>query len=256
MHTGIPATVFCPLSGVTITPFTRSTLLTALESKIGDGKTHLIVGHNLHSAYLYHSDAKFQDIYNRADIILADGKPIAVDAARVLKRNKFKQSVCERLGSTDWLPLAFSLPALARIAVVGASPTSNNKLVDDIKAVRPDIHAVGIPGHAWNETKAKQVVNDLRDFEPDLVLVGLGMPLQEHFVSDYSEQLPPAVYALVGGAIDQLVGTQKNAPRWLGNLGLEWAWRLVSQPKRLSHRYLVEPWKLAHLRLRRRVDPS
>ena len=65
--------------------------------------------------------------------------------------------------------------------------------------------------------------------------------------------LPPAVYCAVGGAIEQIAGVQKLAPRWIGRLGLEWAWRLLLHPQRVAYRVFGEPWVLLGLLLRRRL---
>ena len=76
----------------------------------------------------------------------------------------------------------------------------------------------------------------LAEQRPQLVLVGLGMPLQEEVLRRRLDSLPPAVYCAVGGAIEQIAGIQKLAPRWLGRLGLEWAWRLLLHPRRVAYR--------------------
>ena len=111
----------------------------------------------------------------------------------------------------------------------------------------PRAQVEGWPGEGWNLALEDRIVGTLQEFRPDFVIVGLGMPLQEEFLSRHWEELPTAIYAAVGGVIDQYSGIQKSAPRWLGPLGLEWAYRLATQPRRLGHRYLVEPWILAYL---------
>jgi N-acetylglucosaminyldiphosphoundecaprenol N-acetyl-beta-D-mannosaminyltransferase len=85
------------------------------------------------------------------------------------------------------------------------------------------------------------------------VLLGLGMPLQEQVLARRRANLPPAVYCAVGGAIEQIAGVQKLAPRWIGRLGLEWAWRLMLHPQRVAYRVFCEPWVLLGLLLRRRL---
>lgn len=79
------------------------------------------------------------------------------------------------------------------------------------------------------------------------------MPLQESVLQRRLDSLPPAIYCAVGGAIEQLAGIQKLAPRWLGRLGLEWAWRLLLHPRRVAYRVFGEPWVLLWLLARRRL---
>src|SRR5690606_25524795 len=81
-------------------------------------------------------------------------------------------------------------------------------------------------------------------FDPDVVLVGMGMPRQELWIIDNRPALKRGVLFPVGAAFDYEAGVQRAAPRVLGALGVEWLFRLAAQPRRLAFRYLVEPWFL------------
>ncbi|MCA1379196.1 WecB/TagA/CpsF family glycosyltransferase, partial [Bradyrhizobium sp. IC4060] len=89
------------------------------------------------------------------------------------------------------------------------------------------------------------MVDLIRAHDPQLILVGMGMPLQEAFLTRNLAQMPNAYIATVGGAVDYVAGAAKLSPRWLGRFGLEWAWRFAHDPLRLYGRYLIEPVKLA-----------
>ena len=110
-----------------------------------------------------------------------------------------------------------------------------------------------MPGEGWNEELEDKAAAWLTGLAPQLVLLGLGMPLQEQVLRRRLAMLPPAVYCTVGGAIEQLAGVQKLAPRWIGRLGLEWAWRLLLHPQRVAYRVFAEPWVLLGLLVRRRL---
>jgi len=84
----------------------------------------------------------------------------------------------------------------------------------------------------------------VREFKPNVLFVGMGMPRQELWIADNVEALPQAVILPVGAAFDYEAGVQKAAPRWMGRLGVEWLFRLFADPKRLFARYCVEPWFL------------
>jgi N-acetylglucosaminyldiphosphoundecaprenol N-acetyl-beta-D-mannosaminyltransferase len=118
----------------------------------------------------------------------------------------------------------------------------------------PSAKVAGMPGEGWNEELEGEAVAWLTELRPQLVLLGLGMPLQEMVLQRRLETLPPAVYCAVGGAIEQIAGIQKLAPRWLGRLGLEWAWRLMLHPRRVAYRVFGEPWVLLGLLIRRRLS--
>ena len=90
----------------------------------------------------------------------------------------------------------------------------------------------------------------MRDFKPHILFVGMGMPRQESWIATVFYDLPACVVFSVGAAFDYEAGVQKSAPRWMGRVGLEWAYRLLHDPRRLFHRYCVEPWSLAPLALR------
>ena len=87
-------------------------------------------------------------------------------------------------------------------------------------------------------------------FEPDVIFVGMGMPRQELWISRNRSAIRRGVIFSVGAAFDYEAGVQAAAPRWMGRIGLEWLFRLASQPRRLAHRYLIEPWRLLRPALR------
>lgn len=235
--------VRCRLLDIEVTPMDRDKFTRWLRRRLEFGWGGLVVGHNLHSAYLYHSDAQFQRFYRDADVILTDGAPIVADCRLTTGHSS------ERLGSTDWMPQIMDLDVVQRVAVVGSSSESNSRLVDRILQ-HHSMSVLGIPGKDWTEEKASDARTALLEFRPQLILVGLGMPLQEQFVESCRHLMPQSVFATVGGAIDQLAGFQRHAPRWLGKYGLEWLWRLAHEPRRLGHRYMIEPWHLLSLRAR------
>lgn len=228
-----------PILDIQVTPCTLEQLLNWFEKNIGSKSAKVLVGHNLHSVYLFHSQPKFKSFYERAAIILCDGFPIALAASRRIALPTSQL----RIGSTDWIPEISKLRRVNRVAVVGATQFSNEAFVSYISSRldSPEIYAEN--GENWGPEKASKVAVRLMEFRPEITFIALGMPSQEYFVFEKLEKLT-GVIALVGGAFDQLSGVQKNAPRWLGKLGLEWLWRLILQPSRLGHRYLVEPWLL------------
>ena len=78
---------------------------------------------------------------------------------------------------------------------------------------------------------------ELRRARPDLVFIGLGCPKQERFMAEHKGRIP-GVQLGVGAAFDFLAGAVPQAPRWIQNCGLEWAYRLIQEPRRLAGRYL------------------
>ncbi len=85
----------------------------------------------------------------------------------------------------------------------------------------------------------KDAVDLINKFDTDILFVGLGTPIQEYFISNYSESLNVKVIIAVGSAIDFFTNYTKRAPLWMQKIGLEWFFRLLIEPRRLWKRYLI-----------------
>ena len=249
-----------PVLGVDATPLDVDGLTTVLNGFLADGSTRTVVGHNLHSVTLFHSKPQFRKFYENSDVVLLDGAPVLWLWGRGRKKPGRGEPGIDtrpvmdyRLGSTDWIPALARLDGLHRIAVLGAGEDANAKAVAKLQAIVPGATVSGMPGEDWNPVLEEKAAAWLAEVQPQLVLIGLGMPLQEEVLWRRLPSLPPAVYCAVGGAIEQIAGIQKLAPRWLGRLGLEWAWRLLLHPRRVAYRVFGEPWVLLVLLLRRRL---
>ncbi|WP_104061167.1 WecB/TagA/CpsF family glycosyltransferase [Arthrobacter sp. 4R501] len=240
-----------PVLGVDATPLKVDDLLEVLAGFVADGTKRTVVGHNLHSVTLTHSDAGFRSVYEESDVVLLDGAPVLWLWSRT--GNAVGPVMEYRLGSTDWLPYLGRVTGLKRMAVVGAGAEANALAVEKLRSLVPGATVAGLPGEGWNDDVETAAVRWLAEQQPQLVLLGLGMPLQESVLQRRLGTLPPAIYCTVGGAIEQLAGIQKLAPRWLGRLGLEWAWRLLLHPRRVAYRVFGEPWVLLWLLARRRL---
>ncbi len=243
-----------PFLDVEATPVTVSELTEVLSTFVAEGRTRTVVGHNLHSVTLLHSDPVFRSFYEQSDVVLIDGAPVLWLWAKTGEDDDGRGPVMDyRLGSTDWIPALGNVEGLKRIAVIGAGAVANAGAVARLREIVPGARVDGMPGEEWNGELEETAVDWLARLRPQLVLLGLGMPLQEQVMARRLATLPPAVYCAVGGAIEQLAGVQKLAPRWIGRLGLEWAWRLLLHPQRVAYRVFGEPWVLLGLLLRRRL---
>lgn len=224
-----------------------SNLRAAISRAVATKSQCIVLAHNLHSAYLYNTNANFASTYNLADLVLVDGFPI-------LLATKFGMSGTDdrlritRLGSTDWIPHLNGL-GIQSLLVVGGIPKSNEGACLVLRQILGDgVKVEGLSGEKWSDDKELILHDRISAMRPDVILIGLGMPLQERVISDLVQRSTPIkVVAAVGGALDQLSGLQSNSPRWLGKMGLEWLWRFASQPKRLFFRYWVEPFLLARV---------
>ena len=202
---------------------------------------------NLHGLYLYLTEPGFRDYCDAADVLLIDGFPIWV-LARLADRRVHRG---HRIGSSDWLRavLAGSVGRPAVVTAVGGTRSAARRAARAANESRSGVTWFGFDGFGFGrcDSRAESVLLEEALDKSDLVLVGLGMPVQEEWILTHVPADHHAVVANVGGCLDYLAGVQREAPRWLGCLGLEWAYRLVCDPRRLAHRYLVEPVALARI---------
>lgn len=226
-----------------VTPMSSQDVVTFIRDAAPVAAPIMIANQNLHSAYLYHSIDWYREFYQAADVTLVDGWPVLKLLSRPLNHEY-------RVGSTDWLEALLTTPPepgrRLKVYVFGSDEVANARCVERLRSSDAIQEVAGESGYLA-EADWEVTVRRIKQFAPDLVLVGMGMPTQELFLHRHRDDLYPAVYATVGGAIDYLAGTRVLAPRWLGRFGLEWMWRLALEPRRLSRRYLVEPVKFAHL---------
>ena len=101
-----------------------------------------------------------------------------------------------------------------------------------------------------------EIVNWIRTLSPDIVIVGMGMPRQEEWISLIQHKVDARVFLPAGAYLDYQVGVQRPPPRWLGRYGLEGVYRFLHSPFRLGHRYLMEPVVLAMRLLTRKPLPT
>ena len=134
-----------------------------------------------------------------------------------------------------------------RVFYLGHAPGVADRAAERIRAQFPGVDLQGrdgffdaTPGSPENEV----VIGEIAAFAPQVLLVGMGMPRQELWIHRNRASLPPCALLPVGGAFDYEAGVQVAAPRWMGRLGVEWAFRLFKDPRRMASRYLVEPWSL------------
>jgi N-acetylglucosaminyldiphosphoundecaprenol N-acetyl-beta-D-mannosaminyltransferase len=109
--------------------------------------------------------------------------------------------------------------------------------------------------HGYFEAKSGSFENRrklelINNYQPNILFVGMGSPRQERWIVDNLEHIKANVVIAVGKCMDYHAGETPTAPRWMGPLLLEWLFRLLSEPRRLWKRYLLEPWFLLAWMLR------
>jgi N-acetylglucosaminyldiphosphoundecaprenol N-acetyl-beta-D-mannosaminyltransferase len=196
-----------------------------------DGRQRLVaVGVNADVVNRAGRDADVRSAVVNADIAYADGQSV-VWAARLLGI-----SVPERVATTDLIwPLAqrcaergFGMFFYG--AAPGVAARAARRLTERFPGLRIDV------ADGYGSTDVVAAVNASR---ADVLLVGLGDPLQQRWVAQHADEIAAPAVLTCGGLFDWVSGDNRRPPEWVVRAGMEWAWRLWLEPRRLFVRYVV-----------------
>ncbi|MCL6502485.1 MAG: WecB/TagA/CpsF family glycosyltransferase [Pirellulales bacterium] len=197
-----------------------------------------VVTPNVQHAVLFQEHAGLRQAYADAALIVPDGAPLML-VARWLGR-----PLPERVPGSDLVPALFAAAQVRqglKVYLMGAATGVGQRAAENIQRVWPRVEVVGVCspplGFEQDEAYNQALVRQINDAQPDVLLVGLGAPKQELWVQHHSAGLRVPVVLCVGAAIDFLAGHKRRAPVWLRRIGLEWLFRLASEPRRLWRRY-------------------
>lgn len=226
------------LFGIRIEDRTMPEALAEVEALIRAGGPSLVVTPNVQHVCLLHRDADFRSAYAAADLILPDSVPL-IWASRLLGA-----PLRERVAGSDILP-AFCGSAAARGFApffLGAGPGVAAAAARLLGARHPGLRVAGVlsppPGFDRDERANRDVLDRIRAARPDVLFVGLGSPKGEVWAWRHGLSAGVPVTICIGAGFDFLAGIQKRAPLWMRNLGFEWLFRLVKEPRRLWKRYI------------------
>lgn len=219
----------------------------AIVSLVRSGKGGTVFTPNIDHIVLAEEDAEFRDAYRRTSLSLVDGMPV-LWATKLLKR-----PVPEKVSGSDLVEPLLRRAAQERLRVyfLGGEPGSAEEAAKKLLATLPDLQIVGTDAPRVDRNgNLDAIAQRIRDARAEIVLVALGAPKQEIVSDRLAEQVKPAVLIGVGAAIDFVAGRQKRAPAWMSRAGLEWFYRLASDPKRMWRRYLVRDPKFLRVLFR------
>jgi N-acetylglucosaminyldiphosphoundecaprenol N-acetyl-beta-D-mannosaminyltransferase len=239
----VETTEFHKLFGVRVNALTITSLNTLIEQAVKQQQRWIIANHNLHSIYLYHQDIKMRYFYEKANYIHVDGM-ILVFLGKLLGLPLGQN---HRVTYVDWIPhlIAKATEQNWRVFFLGAKPGVAEKGAEILRQQFPGLQIATAHGYFDVHGAENQAILDaIQTYKPHVLMVGMSMPRQEHWILDNLEQLTANVILPAGAAIDYVAGVVPTPPRWTGKIGLEWLFRLISEPKRLWQRYLIEPWFL------------
>lgn len=197
----------------------------------------LVVTPNADQVVNLERDEALRAAYARADLVVADGMPV-VWAASLLGT-----PVKGRVTGADLMPRLCEVAAQRglKVFLLGGGPGVAERAAENLQRAHPQLRVVGTNcpplGFERDAGQNDALVEAIRASDADLVFVCLGSPKQEVWVHRHLARFDKGVFLGVGAAIDFCAGTVKRAPRWMQRSGLEWAYRLSREPRRLAGRY-------------------
>ena len=191
----------------------------------------------VHTVMAFQEDPELRAAVLGSDLTVPDGQPL------VWAMNLLGHSLPSRVYGPDLMKKACERGARTdtRFYLYGGRAEALADLRERLPARYPGLQVVGAaeaPFRPLTPDEAEETAVEINASGADVVWVGLGVPLQEKWMAEMRERLEAPVLVGVGAAFDFHAGLKRQAPNWLQRLGLEWAFRLTQEPRRLWRRYL------------------
>lgn len=233
------------LLGGAVDLLTPDEVLRFTARRVSQGRKAVVANHNAHSLALVRKCERMAQFYATADLVEIDSVPL------IAWGKLMGVPIGRRHRSTylDWSEAFWALAAEQgwRVFHLGGRPGVGELAATAIRSRWPSLNLAVHHGYfdrRSGSAENTQILNMINAFDADVVLVGMGMPIQETWILENRDRLNKGVIFPLGGAFDFEAGVQVTPPRWLGWLGFEWLFRFATQPRRLFARYFIEPWSL------------
>ena len=225
--------------GVHVHPITIPHLHACIARFVRERKHALVLNVNVNAINLAYTYPWLRHFFNQADLVFCDGAGVIL-GARILGSH-----IPQRITYADWMweLAAFCEQEGFSLFFLGARPGVARKAAERLWNRYPHLRIVGIyhgyfdktPGSPENE----EVIARINAAHPDILIVALGMPLQEQWLMENWKRLQANVFLTGGAVFDYVSGVLRRGPHWMTEHGLEWLARLFLEPRRLWRRYLL-----------------
>jgi N-acetylglucosaminyldiphosphoundecaprenol N-acetyl-beta-D-mannosaminyltransferase len=238
--------------GVEVSAMTMADTVGLLVSWRQERRGGYVAVTNVHAIMECQDDPTLARIYREADLVTADGMPLVwlhwLEGKRHAQRvygPDLMLALCER-----------SVKEGLKHYFYGGAPGVADDLAETLVARFPGLAIAGTrspPFRALTEEEDAADCEAIIASDADFVWVGLGAPKQERWMAAHRDRLRDQILLGVGAAFDFHTGRKPQAPKWMRGAGLEWAFRLGTEPRRLARRYLLHNprfvWRVAKRRL-------
>lgn len=230
-------TVYPTLEGITLNMATRDQLMAEMRTCLTDRRGFALATLNLDHIVKLRRDADFLSAYQAQTHVVADGNPVvwvsklAGKPVELLPGSELIAPLCALAADTG-VPVAF----------FGSRPEVLEAAADQLMADYPGLQvacSIAPPlGFDPSSAAAGDMLNQIASSGAGLCFLALGAPKQEILAARGHALVPGCGFVSIGAGLDFIAGHQTRAPVWVRKLALEWAWRMLSNPRRLAKRYL------------------
>jgi N-acetylglucosaminyldiphosphoundecaprenol N-acetyl-beta-D-mannosaminyltransferase len=222
--------------GLPFAPLTLAGTVDAIEELVEAGKPSYFITANTHYAMLSSQVPRLAEVNARAALVLADGKP-PVWASRLLGT-----PLPERVAGSD---LIYGLAERAaarghRLFLLGGAEGVADEAARRLSERYPGLVIAGTacpPHRPMDDDERRELIDRVRAAKPHILLVAFGQPKGEFWIAENLEALGVPVSAQVGATLDFVAGRVRRAPAIVQKIGMEWAFRMALEPRRLAPRY-------------------
>jgi N-acetylglucosaminyldiphosphoundecaprenol N-acetyl-beta-D-mannosaminyltransferase len=209
--------------------------LAAIEADIDEGRFVQHMAVNAAKLVAMRDDPALREAVGRCELVTADGQAV-VWASRLLG-----DAVPSRVAGIDLMHAVLTLAERKRyrVFVLGARREVLEQAMARLAEQHARLEVAGYRDGYFPASQDAEVAEAIRETRPDILLVAISSPRKEYFLDRHGRELGARFVMGVGGSIDIVAGLTRRAPRWMQRVGLEWAFRLLQEPRRLLRRYTI-----------------
>ncbi len=199
------------------------------------GKARTLITLNAALLMMMKSNPELARACNAGDIIVADGMPI------VWSTKLLGTPLADRVAGVDLMQKLLEVGGEQGISVyfLGAKQEVIDTLLEICRQRYPGLKIAGSRNGYFSEGEHGEVIAGIAAAKPDILFIGMPTPFKEIWGERHREELGAKVIFGVGGSFDVIGGYVQRAPLWMQNIGMEWFWRLMMEPRKMWKRYLV-----------------
>ncbi len=218
------------LLGVKVHKVDMAATLDAIRGYVAEGGPHHVVTADAAAIVLAREDSEFREVVNSADLVTPDGAGILLGSS--WQGTPLKS----RVSGVD---IAINVARMAAeegfsLFLFGAAPGVAERAAENLKREFPGLEIAGTRHGYFQPSEEAEIVRQIRESGAKALFVALGMPRQEMFIRKHFGDLGISVAIGVGGSLDVFSGVVKRAPEWMQRHGLEWAYRLMQNPRKIN----------------------